>query len=224
MRSSYVERADSPTQYRLERLEWNPGPVTDDSPFGYRARGYLTAPESGFYQFWVYGDDFVEFWLSENQSPAHAKRIAFNPRWNFEEQFDQCFSYQHISGQSSKWIYLLSGERYYFDVFHYGDSVSDYFAIAWKYGSLAQPSIIEGEHVSSFAHDPEDLDDDGLSDAQERLYGLDTLSNEGIHGRFGDFDGDGWSNWELQQGTDPSIHNPYPKRDRSELFPQVKMH
>ena len=213
----YIERADSPTQYRLERLKWNPGPVTYDSPFGYRARGYLTAPESGLYQFWVYGDDFVEFWLSENQSPTRAKRIAFNPRWNFEEQFDQ------YSGQSSKWIYLQAGERRYFEVFHHGDPVSDYFAIAWKYGSLALPSIIEGEHLSSFVWDPEDLDDDGLSDTQERLYGLDPLSNEGKNGRLGDFDRDGFNNlWELQRGTDPSVRNPFPKRDRSQLFPLVE--
>ena len=98
----------------------------------------------------------------------------------------------------------------------------NFFSIAWKHGSLAQPTIIEGEHLSSFVWDPEDLDDDSLSDAQERLYGLDPLSNEGIQGRLGDFDGDGWSNfWELQRGTDPSVRNPFPKRSRSELFPEV---
>ena len=213
----YIERKDPSDTIAINRLNWDTGLITLNNPVGRRVRGYITAPATGEYQFWLYGNDYAEFWLSPNASPFDSKRIAFNPIRNFSG------AYEEFAGQSSKLIELQAGEHYYFEVLHYGNTVRNFFSIAWKHGSLAQPTIIEGEHLSSFVWDPEDLDDDSLSDAQERIYGLDPLSNEGKNGRLGDFDGDGWSNfWELQRGTDPSIRNPFPQRDRSELFPQVE--
>ena len=211
----YIEQTDQKDTISLNQLTWAAGSIKLKNSVGRRVRGYITAPATGEYQFWLYGNDYAEFWLSPNTSPFDSKRIAFNPMRNFSDV------YEKFAGQSSKLIELQAGERYYFEVLHYGNIVTNFFAVAWKYGSLAQPSIIEGEHLSSFVWDSEDLDDDGLPDAQERLYGLDPLSNVGKNGRLGDFDGDGWSNfWELQRGSDPSIRNPYPKRDRSELFPE----
>ena len=213
----HIERPDSKDTIALNQLAWDAGFITLDNSVGRRIRGYITAPVTGTYQFWLYGNDFAEFWLSPNASPIDSKRIAFNSMRNFED------AYEEFAGQCSQLIQLQAGERYYFELFHHGNAIRNYFAVAWKYGSLAQASIIESEYLSSFVWDPADLDDDALSDEKERLYGLDPLSNVGIHGRLGDFDGDGWSNfWELQRGSDPSVRNPYPKRDRSELFPQVE--
>ena len=213
---SYIEQSEVAKTLPLSQLEWDTGLVTLENPIGNRIPGYLTAPQTGAYQFWLYGNDYVEFWLSPNDSPFLAKRIAFNPVRNFFG------AYEEFSGQSSRLIELQAGDRYYFDILHYGNTIRNFFSIAWQYGSLAQPSVIQGAHISSFAWDPEDLDDDGLSDEKERLYGIDAMLGVGTNGRLGDFDGDRLSNfWELQRGTDPSKPNAFPKRSRARLFPEV---
>ena len=213
---AYHEREDVSSVFTLDRLEWNAGPVTYETSFGYRIRGYIIAPETGFYRFWVYGDDFVEFWLSHNHSPVNARRVAFNPSWNFEGGYEQ------YGGQSSVRIELQAGKRYYFDIFHYGDPVSDYFAVAWQYGNMLQPVVIEMAVLASYVWDADDLDDDGMADREEQLHFLDGRSNTGRHGRMGDLDGDGLSNfWELQRGLDPSVQNVFPRQPRAVLFPQV---
>ena len=51
----------------------------------------------------------------------------------------------------------------------------------------------------------DDSDGDGLPDGWESAHGLDPTSALGIHGRNGDFDGDGWTNMEEYiNSTDPA--------------------
>ena len=50
-----------------------------------------------------------------------------------------------------------------------------------------------------------DKDDDGLPDDWEKAYGLDPFDSTGVNGWYGDFDGDGWANFEeYENESDPS--------------------
>ena len=44
--------------------------------YGTRLRGYITAPVTGSYTFWIASDDNSELWLSSNDNPANKVRIA----------------------------------------------------------------------------------------------------------------------------------------------------
>ena len=44
--------------------------------YGTRVRGYITAPATGSYRFWIASDDASELWLSTNSNPANKQRIA----------------------------------------------------------------------------------------------------------------------------------------------------
>ena len=44
--------------------------------YGTRMRGYITAPATGNYTFWIAGDDNSELWLSLNDNPANKVRIG----------------------------------------------------------------------------------------------------------------------------------------------------
>ena len=51
-----------------------PGNWADN--YGTRVRGYITAPATGNYRFWIASDNASELWLSTNSSPANKRRIA----------------------------------------------------------------------------------------------------------------------------------------------------
>src|ERR1051325_10602056 len=53
--------------------------VSDDGDnFGSFIRGYIEAPQTGYYLFWIASDEDSELWLSMDISPAGRQRIARN--------------------------------------------------------------------------------------------------------------------------------------------------
>ena len=48
----------------------------DRRNFRQRLRGFLVAPESGEYRFFIAGNSWCEIWLGENERPESAKRLA----------------------------------------------------------------------------------------------------------------------------------------------------
>ena len=49
--------------------------------YGTRLRGYITAPVTGDYTFWIAGDNNTELWLSLNDNPANKVMIGSVPDW-----------------------------------------------------------------------------------------------------------------------------------------------
>ena len=75
--------------------------------YGTRLRGYITAPVTGSYTFWIASDDNSELWLSTNDNPANKVRIASVPTGRTRVS--------GISSQAKKSaaITLTAGQRYY---------------------------------------------------------------------------------------------------------------
>ncbi len=74
-----------------------------------------------------------------------------------------------------------------------------------------------GGTLSTDPNNP-DTDNDGLPDAWEVNYGLDPLDATGSNGKYGDFDGDGWTNYEeYLGGLNPADEGSYPASPPSEM-------
>lgn len=109
-----------------------------------RMRGYVHAPLTGEYVFWMTSDDEGELLLSTSDDPAGARRIAYCPyapgprEWTKE------------SVQQSKPIPLISGQKYYIELRYKEHEGGDYGACGWKLpnGMLDRP--ISGVHLSPF--------------------------------------------------------------------------
>jgi hypothetical protein len=101
-----------------------------------RIRGYITAPASGNYYFWIAGSDVAELWISNDSEPANKVRRAFvmptaNPapppahgsasrQWNLQPN------------QKSGWLTLVAGQRYYLEILHKaGSGAGDNWAVGW---------------------------------------------------------------------------------------------
>jgi hypothetical protein len=104
--------------------------------YGERIRGYLTAPATGNYYFWIAGSDSAELWISNDSEPANKVRRAYvspapNPapppangsasrQWNLQ------------ANQRSGWLSLVAGQRYYLEILHKaGAGAGDNWAVGW---------------------------------------------------------------------------------------------
>jgi PA14 domain len=118
--------------------------------FGARMRGFLTAPVTGDYTFWISCDDNGELSLSTDESPSGKQRIAYvsgSPAWTDYVQWDK------FPTQKSTPVALVAGKRYYVEALLKEDIAEDHLAIGWlKPGQIGTlpTEIVPGQQLSPF--------------------------------------------------------------------------
>lgn len=118
--------------------------------FGARVRGFLTAPVTGDYTFWISCDDNGELSISSDESPSGKQRIAFvsgSPAWTDYVEWTK------FPTQKSAPVSLVAGKRYYVEALLKEDIAEDHLAVGWlKPGEAgAIPSeIVPGQQLSPF--------------------------------------------------------------------------
>jgi hypothetical protein len=109
--------------------------------YGARLRGYLYAPVTGQYRFWVAGDDTAQLYLSPDATPFKARMIAYTPASTFARQWDR------YPEQQSGLVTLQANQPYYIEVIQKEASDGDNLAVAWQVPGGA-PAIISGEYLA----------------------------------------------------------------------------
>lgn len=103
--------------------------------YGGRLYGYICAPLTGYYTFYISGNDQAGLWLSTDDKPANKVLIAYTETaTNFRD-------YYRFPTQKSVSIYLVKGARYYFETLQKEATGQDHLSVAWKLpnGSLEAP-------------------------------------------------------------------------------------
>ena len=95
--------------------------------FGAWVRGYLEAPDSGAFTFFVASDDASELWISTDHQPANKKRVAFE-----SASGAALFSDLRLSERKSAPLTLARGQKYYIEVLHKQGSGSSYLQVGWQ--------------------------------------------------------------------------------------------
>ena len=116
--------------------------------YGTHMRGYITAPVTGDYIFWIASDDQSELWLSINDNPASKVRIASVSDYTDSREWGK------YSTQKSAAIRLQAGQRYYVEALQKEAGGGDNLAVGWaKPGeSTSAPSeVIPGSVLSPFS-------------------------------------------------------------------------
>jgi uncharacterized protein (DUF1800 family) len=102
--------------------------VTDyGDNYGERIRGYITAPATDNYYFWIAASNSAEFWLSDDSEPANKVKRCFvsNGGTGVRQWTNQ-------PSQKSPWLSLVAGQKYYFEILHKaGVGAGDNLSIAW---------------------------------------------------------------------------------------------
>lgn len=108
----------------------------DSTLKGMRLRGYITAPSTGVYQFWIGGDDDAELWISNSNE--------VNDLWKRATLTAATVSGSWTGAAASDLLYLKSGLNYYFEVRSRNSSGSGFVQVGWlKPGQTGtQPSEV----------------------------------------------------------------------------------
>lgn len=119
------------------------GPTNWADNYGTRIRGYIYPPATGSYTFWVAGDDNADLYLSTNENPANASRIAYESGWTNSREWNK------YSTQQSVTINLTAGQKYYIEVLQKEGTGGDNVAVAWQGPGITQ-QVIAGSYLSPF--------------------------------------------------------------------------
>jgi hypothetical protein len=111
--------------------------------FVVRERGYLRPPVSGWYQFWVAGDDRAELWLSRDERPEQKRRICRTTEWTAPQEWDRS------PAQASARIYLEAGRKYYIEALQQELAGADSLSVAWR-AAEGRQELVPGEHLTAF--------------------------------------------------------------------------
>jgi glucose/arabinose dehydrogenase len=101
------------------------GPRNAGNNYGVRIRGYLCAPATGSYTFWISGDDNAELWLSTNDNPVNKVKIALASMTGYRE-------WGKSTSQKSGLISLEAGKRYYIEALHKESKKNDHVSVGWQ--------------------------------------------------------------------------------------------
>jgi len=95
--------------------------------YGERIRGYITAPMTGNYYFWVAASNAVELWISNDSEPANKVRRNFVPASGTGVR-----QWTNQPSQKSPWLALVAGRKYYFEILHKaGVGTGDNLSVGW---------------------------------------------------------------------------------------------
>jgi len=112
--------------------------------FGARLRGYICAPVTGNYTFYISGDDQAGLWLSTTDNPADKVLIAYTESATFFRQY-----YKNAT-QKSAVIYLVKGGRYYIETLHKEAMDNDHLSVAWVLPGGVLEAPIPGSSLSPY--------------------------------------------------------------------------
>lgn len=112
-----------------------------------RIRGYITAPRTGIYTFWLTASGPAEFWLADSDQPGDRVRRARVPVASAPNQWEA------DPAQESLWIALTAGRTYYFDILHRPAATGAHVELGWRRPDAladAAPEIVPGYVLSRF--------------------------------------------------------------------------
>jgi hypothetical protein len=113
--------------------------------YGQRIRGYICAPVTGNYTFYLASDNNAELWLSTDDKPATKRKIASVTGWTNSREWLK------YPSQISENIRLEAGKKYYIEALHKEEAGGDNLAVAWQTPVNTIRTVIPGSVLSPFA-------------------------------------------------------------------------
>lgn len=110
-------------------------PQNAGSNYGQRVRGFIEAPETGNYTFWISSDDQSQLFLSSDLLPDNKVFLAQVPGATGSREWERYLE------QRSAPVRLEAGKRYYIEALMTEGGGSDHLAVRWQLpsGTIEEP-------------------------------------------------------------------------------------
>ena len=117
--------------------------------YGVRLSGWIIAPETGDYTFYIASDDNGQLKLSTDSLPQNLRSvpIALVPEWSDPRQFDK------FPQQTSAPIHLEAGQKYYVEAMFKEESGGENLCVAWKLPSGITETPIPSSSLAFYTKD-----------------------------------------------------------------------
>lgn len=112
--------------------------------YGSTVRGYVIAPATGNYTFWICTDDAGELRISPNTDPASAIVRASLSTWANPNEWTRS------STQQSSAVALTMGQAYYIEARHKEGGGGDHIQVAWQGPGMTAKEIIPGTWLAPY--------------------------------------------------------------------------
>ena len=126
-------------------------PANVASNYGAKVSGYICAPQTGYYTFWMTSDDNGELNLSTDENPANKTTISYVTEWTPQNVWDD------ESNQKSNPVLLIAGNSYYVEALMKEAGGGDHLAVGWAkpgQSTNAPSQIIPGSVLSPMVYCP----------------------------------------------------------------------
>jgi hypothetical protein len=134
-------------------------PANDGDGYGERMRGYLTAPSTGLFTFFLTSDENAELWVSSSDEPAHKLKRSWVTAGSVAPG-----AWDTQPSQRSVPMMLTAGVRYYVEVIRHESTGGDHLQAGWLrpgQTGTAPSEIIPGWALTSYSQ-PAAATDDGF--------------------------------------------------------------
>jgi hypothetical protein len=101
-------------------------PVNTGDYYGQRMHGFIEAPVTGSYIFWISSDDNGRLYLSTSEEPENIVLIASVPGWTNPREWNK------YPEQRSEPVFLEEGNRYYIKALMKEHGGGDNLAVRWR--------------------------------------------------------------------------------------------
>lgn len=154
--TSHANFPNSPTS--VSYLPFFETPTNSADNYGQRLSGYLRAPDSGSYTFWIASDDGGELWLSTDSNPSNKTRIAWHNGATGSREWGR------FATQRSAPVTLEGGRFYYIEALHKEGVGGDNLAVSWQGPDFGQV-MLGAPHVTQqfYNHGAPQLDNQAVT-------------------------------------------------------------
>lgn len=110
--------------------------------YGTRLRGFVAAPQTGNYTFWIASRDASQLLLSADENPANKILIASVTNYTAPREWTK------EPNQQSAPIALVAGRRYYLEAVHAASTGADHLAVGWQLPDATLERPIPGPRLA----------------------------------------------------------------------------
>ena len=122
------------------------GPSNVGTNYGSRIRGYICAPTTGNYTFWIASNDYSQLWLSTDESPNNKGSVPIA----YVNGATDPTVWTKFTSQKSQPIPLTAGQQYYIEALHKQGAGTDHIAVGWTLPNGTDERPIPGNRLIPF--------------------------------------------------------------------------